>query len=688
MIRRTSTQSDRRAAALGAAFAILAGLMAAVLPAGQGLVQLSYDLPFLWRPDIPVDDVLLIYMDDPSHERLGQPWFQPWDRRIHAALIERLKAGGARAIAFDVLFDLTNSPTADRELIQAVNRHGNVILGARTIPQVVQGEMIGWKLALPFPQLREAAAWGVAEPSGEDKTVRLHYRGAHDEPSLAWRVAQRTMALPPPAQASRWMNYYGPPGALPFLSYHEILQTNAASCTVSNKVIFVGARYSLGFTGGLGTDDFRTPYTRRTGTKSPGAEINATAYLNLVRGDWLRRLPGLIETLLLALAGAGAGVGFARPSPRRGAGLAVLSCLLLAVAAACLAWQWHLWFPWLIVVAVQIPVAVGWSVLTRATQGPREAEVGQALVVAPAAVDPSPAVEAGPPSKAADSSLRPHPPVPDHVLLRCIGKGAYGDVWLARDAIGTYHAVKILYRGRFPNAAPFEREFKGIQRFTPISRSHPGFVHVLHVGRNDGRGYFYYIMELGDDLESGQQINPRTYAPKNLATVLDRHISLPVADCVGIVLQLAAALEHLHQQRLIHRDIKPANIIFVNGRPKLADIGLVTDMESEQQDVSYIGTKGYIPPEGPGTAAADVFSLGKVLYEMCMGRRQDDFPELPTNIFDRVEQHELMQLNRIILKACEPNPLQRYQTAAALSADLLAQWSDTDGTAKDRNNVP
>jgi serine/threonine protein kinase len=191
-------------------------------------------------------------------------------------------------------------------------------------------------------------------------------------------------------------------------------------------------------------------------------------------------------------------------------------------------------------------------------------------------------------------------------------------------------------------------------------------------------------MELGDDVASGQQVDPRTYAPKNLANVLESSAHLPVPDCVEIMLSLAAALDHLHQQRLIHRDIKPSNIIFVNGRPKLADIGLVTEMESDGQDVSDLGTKGYIAPEGPGTAAADVYSLGKVLYEMSMGRSRDAFPELPTNIFDRADQSVLMQLNRIILKACENDPTRRYQTAAELRADLLAQWPRAQGVVEGR----
>src|SRR6266436_151830 len=96
--------------------------------------------------------------------------------------------------------------------------------------------------------------------------------------------------------------------------------------------------------------------------------------------------------------------------------------------------------------------------------------------------------------------------VPDHELIRCIGRGSYGEVWLARNMMGLYRAVKVVYRKSFKDERPFERELTGIRKFEPISRSHEGFVDVLQVGINQGQGYFYYIMELGDDLDSAQNI--------------------------------------------------------------------------------------------------------------------------------------------------------------------------------------
>ncbi len=190
--------------------------------------------------------------------------------------------------------------------------------------------------------------------------------------------------------------------------------------------------------------------------------------------------------------------------------------------------------------------------------------------------------------------------IPDHELVRRIGRGSYGEVWLARTMMGTYRAVKIVHRKAFQHDRPFERELAGIQKFEPISRSHEGFIDVLQVGQNREAGYFYYVMEIGDDEQTRQTINPDNYSPKTLAKELtDRGMS-PFEECLQIGLSLTNALAHLHRRGLIHRDVKPSNIILVNGIAKLADIGLVADISEAR---SYVGTEGFIPPEGPGTPA-------------------------------------------------------------------------------------
>src|SRR5262249_3420052 len=99
------------------------------------------------------------------------------------------------------------------------------------------------------------------------------------------------------------------------------------------------------------------------------------------------------------------------------------------------------------------------------------------------------------------STLTPQsaPPIPDHEVLRRIGQGSYGDVWMARNILGELRAVKIVHRRSFEDDRPFQREFEGIQKFEPISRSHPSQLAILHVGRNEVDGYFYYVMELADN---------------------------------------------------------------------------------------------------------------------------------------------------------------------------------------------
>src|SRR5262249_31356265 len=142
---------------------------------------------------------------------------------------------------------------------------------------------------------------------------------------------------------------------------------------------------------------------------------------------------------------------------------------------------------------------------------------------------------------------------------------------------------------------------------------------------------------------------------------------LPAEDCIRIGLLLSAALDNLHQHELIHRDIKPANIIFVKGIPKLADIGLVTDMDVS---VSYVGTEGFIPPEGPQSAQADIYALGKVLYEIATGKDRLEFPELPADFNELPDWTTLLELNAIIVKACEVNPSRRYASAKQMHEDL------------------
>ena len=266
--------------------------------------------------------------------------------------------------------------------------------------------------------------------------------------------------------------------------------------------------------------------------------------------------------------------------------------------------------------------------------------------------------------------FRPSPSIPDHEVLRKIGGGAYGEVWLARGVTGALRAAKVVWREDFEDERGFEREFEGILKFEPISRDHPALVNILHVGRSpDGKSFYYYVMEIGDDVRTGRDINPIEYEPRTLRA--DHHQAAGVQwdtnECIDVGLRLAEALEHLHAQGLAHRDVKPSNIIFVNGRAKLADIGLVA-LRGQR---TFVGTEGFVPPEGPGSAQADVYSLGKVLYEIATGMDRMNFPELPEEMPTGAYRKRWLELNRIICEVCEPRISKRkISTAAGLAESL------------------
>ena len=247
-----------------------------------------------------------------------------------------------------------------------------------------------------------------------------------------------------------------------------------------------------------------------------------------------------------------------------------------------------------------------------------------------------------------------------------IGRGAYGEIWMARTVTGGLRAVKIVYRSTFDSERAFLREFEGMSAFEPISRGHAGFVDILHVGRT--AEHLYYSMELADDHLAGRKIDIVNYEPRTLKSDLARHKRLSADESIRLGLSLTEALEALHQHGLTHRDIKPSNIIFIDGIPKLADIGLVA--VSGQQ--SFVGTEGYVPPEGPGTAQADVFSLGKLLYEVSTGKDRLDFPEIDSQLSTRPDREQLLQLNDVLIKACAQDAKKRYRTAAEMNRDLAA----------------
>jgi CHASE2 domain-containing sensor protein len=683
--------SGWRSSAACAALTVIVGLLCLGQPWRSWFERLSYDLPFLFAPEGSFTNVIVVERDQKSYDELEQKYDQKWHRSLYARLLDKLTADGAKLVVLDIFLDDPGAKETDDLLAVAIRTNGNVVLAAEYHEFKGLG---GGQPSFPLDQFHEAAretGLSLVYFDPADRGARLIHEGDETYPSLPWMAAQ-VAGAPAVLQsadrlAPRWLNYPKRPDSLRRISFSDALIQDPYY--FRDLYVFVGGAPNAKLQWEK-ADEFSTPLSRWGDKRQSGVLVHAIAFENLLRGDWLVRTRPVTDFMLTAAFGMIIGALVASLKPWAATAVGVLAAVLIYGGACYLMFGRHVWFPWLIVAGAQVPIALCWSILVHLKRLMREKETAvnqldrllshaeprdgtnrlpKKISVGQKAPDNRPADSAAP---AQGTNGKGEPPsVPDHKLVRCIGKGAYGQVWLASDAIGTFHAVKFVYRSAFTNAAPFDREFRGIQQFTPISRSHAGFVHILHVGRNELDGYFYYIMELGDDENQGQTIVPETYSAKTLENMMRKRGKLPVGECVDLALQLTSALEFLHQHGLIHRDIKPSNIIFVNDSPKFADVGLVTEIESKPRAVTYLGTEGYIAPEGPATPTADVFSLGKVLYEAATGKDRLQFPDLPTAVFEGGDPF-LMKLNEIILKACEENPQARYQSAAQMHEDLVA----------------
>jgi adenylate cyclase len=166
---------------------------------------------------------------------------------------------------------------------------------------------------------------------------------------------------PRESQVQRWINYYGPRNTFSSVNLAQALDPQGVPPGFfKDKIVMVGGRPAVSYLA-VSREEFGTPYSRGTHQFTLGLEIHATVLLNLLRGEWLTRLPESQEILIIILAGAIAGLLTAvRPF------FAVLSALLASFGIVCLAfwcvWHQHVWFDWMVPAAVQMPLGLVWSI--------------------------------------------------------------------------------------------------------------------------------------------------------------------------------------------------------------------------------------------------------------------------------------------------------------------------------------
>lgn len=673
--------------ALGAVLTALCGL----LLWARGLESwenASYDNLHRFGGRGSTNQVVLILMDYVAHKNHEQPRGQPWSRALHADLLNRLADDRCPLVVLDIHFDRTNDPAVDGRLAGAMQRLDRVVLMADQ--EVVDaGPIKGTELQPPVEPFLSAArsVFGLGKVEKDpDNVVRRHWRfpGYRSYPNLPWVAAQQANADLRDLPEARWLRFYAGPereaGAAkpggwtlgnllgtaattgrPWTALSYDKARDQPSGFFSNNIVFVGNDpETLAF--GDEPDEFLKPHPEERDRAVGGVKFLATEFLNLLHGDWLRRPAGWVEASLLILGGLALGAGLGRVGRWTACALGTGAGVAVLLGAVCLSFFTDYWFPWLYIVGGQIPCAVLWAF---AVARPQPAAAGTTNPDARTELMPQPAPGA---------SAAPYPDATDYeVVTPSFGKGAYGEVWVVRNSVGQWQALKAINERSFEQAEPYQREWRGITNYKPVSDQHPGLLRIDFVSKRRPEGYFYYVMELGDPETPGWEQNPGSYRPLNLHSLCARAPGrrLPARRCAEIGLALADTLAFLHARDLTHRDIKPSNIIFVNGRPKLADVGLVTEVRPGEE-LTWVGTAGYMPPapEPPGTKIADLYALGMVLYVISTGRPPTRFPELSTTLVEKSSEVDFLRLNPIILKACEPDASRRYATADEMRADL------------------
>ena len=356
---------------IGVVLVAILGWVCFYFPFGNGLARLSYDLPFAIRSNIATPEIRLVVMDEKSARALNQPVDGPWDRRLHAQLVKTLTDARVKAILFDLVFDSPGADEAvDKNFADAIRASGRVFVGAE-MRRVPGREVSEEQILAPIPLLRRAAAgWGLFDfrPVDPDGGVRQIYTGTEQVPNVTWKMARYLGAsLPenPDTTRTRWLNYYGPAGMMAMIGYDEALRpADLAANFFGDRIVVVGGRQTVGNLVQQ-SDQHLTPYTRWGQPFASGMEIHATTLLNLLHGDWLRRLSPRAEGWLIICIGVIATAllsAICARGPFRTVAAALAMAVLVGVIACFLVWRQHIWFSWLVPVAIQIPGALFWAV--------------------------------------------------------------------------------------------------------------------------------------------------------------------------------------------------------------------------------------------------------------------------------------------------------------------------------------
>jgi CHASE2 domain-containing sensor protein len=653
-----------------------AALLLAVALVAAGFGALAYSNHLLRRPEqLTIDaryqirgaqphrtaGVVLVNIDsttfnDFRNQNLHAQW--PFPRRYHARVIEELHRAGAKVIGFDVQFTEETDPADDNALIEAVGRARNVVLSTTEVGPHGSTDVLGGDENLRQLGARAANTSVIPDSDGVLRNTQYSIAGLKTFGVVVTEVDKGRPISPSLFGGTRTpvpIDYTGPPGTFPSISYSRVYNGEFPANLFSGKIVIVGASAPTL------QDLHQTPMSG--GSPMAGPEVLANEVATVLAGIPLRKSSGLVSVLLIVLLAllvclAGIRLG------TLGVALAGLGGLAVWSLATQLAFNSGTVLDYSDP-AASLLLATSGTVLVGLWADSRERRRLRNLFAADSATVVEEVLHSSGPRP-----LEPTAIIAGYRIEEAIGRGGMGVVYRASQlALERRVALKLIASGRAEDPV-FRARFE-LESRVAAAIEHPNVIPVYEAGDDDG--LLFISMRLVDGID--------------LAQLLERAGALEPARTARLIWQLAGALDAAHARGLVHRDVKPANVLLTLEEPEhlyLTDFGVAKHVgagEGVTQTGHWVGTLDYLAPEqirGEDVgASADIYALAGVLHHCLTGQvpfpRENDAAKLwaqvnaPQPAPSRMRPGLPEAIDGVIARGMAKEPAARFQTAGELA---------------------